>query len=276
VIFRDYATGEKPVRKPFLASLFFFIYCVPLFAIGNKIAVAAFEYPPIYQDSPEKGLSGDLVVAAFKAVGIDVELRFFPVNRMVQVVSSGEAVCGIGGAILFSDPAVAGTVTIAAPVQYVVQTFLYDSRKFPQGIKWTNLAELSKYRIGVLGGSGIARFLEKTRELSLESNNVHDGSAKQLQAGRVDLWAIVDLTGVMYMKRLFPAEAAQYRFTSAYNRGDVSVIFSKKADPDGTYLAKFRKGLAAIKKDGTYMDLMEKYYGGKSAINRDSLTDDMR
>jgi ABC-type amino acid transport substrate-binding protein len=31
-----------------------------------------------------------------------------------------------------------------------------------------------------------------------------------------------------------------------------------------------------IKKDGTYMKIMAKYYGGADAINKDALTDDMK
>ncbi len=268
--------GGVVVKKNFVALLAFCFFGITIVRAADRIVVAAFEYPPIYQDTADKGLSGDIVVAAFNAVGIDVDLVFLPVNRMVRAVNSGDAVCGIGGAILFADPAVSANVTVAAPVQYVVQTFLYDARKYPQGIAWKNLADLSGYRIGALGGSGIAKFLGDARGLTLDLNTVHDGSAKQLHAGRVDLWAIVDLTGIMYMRRLFPEEASNYRYTAPFNRGDVSVVFSRRRDPSGAYLAKFREGLAVIKRNGAYLRIMEKYYGGRSAINRAALTDDMR
>lgn len=245
-------------------------------AANEQIIVVAFEYPPIYQNGPDNGLSGDIVVAAFKAVDIDVELRFLPVQRMVQTVSDGQAVCGIGGAVLFSSPEVAPKVTVSSVVQYVTQTFMYDARRYPAGVAYTDIGDMTGYGIGLLRGSGIMRFLEMTPSLNLIPNSVHEGSAKQLALGRIDVWAIVDLTGMMFMRKIYPDEAANFRFTPPFNRGDVSVVFSKKMDPDKKYNDRFRQGLAAIKANGTYMQLMAKYYGSEAAINRDSLTDDMR
>lgn len=248
---------------------------VTLFA-NEKIIVAAFEYPPIYQDEAEKGLSGDLVVAAFKAVNIDVDLEFFPVARMVYAVADGQAVCGIGGALLFEARDVAQAVTVSTIVNYVTQVFMYDSRKFPAGFSFKRLDDMAKYSIGVLNASGIMKFLEKDKNLKLEPNSGHESTAKQLHLGRIDAWAIVDLTGMMYMKKLFPAEAGNYKYTRYFNRGDVSLVFSKKMDPDNKYNAKFKEGLAIIKKDGTYMKIVAKYYGGRDSINREALADDMK
>ena len=245
-------------------------------ATNEKIVVAAFEYPPIYQNGADKGLSGDIVVAAFNAANIEVEMKFLPVLRMVQAVREGEAVCGIGGKVLFSAPDVAPKVSVSAVVQYVTQTFMYDVRRFPDGIAFRDIGDMTGHGIGVLRGSGIMRFLEMTRSLNLIPNNVHEGSAKQLQLGRIDAWAIVDLTGMMYMRKLFPYDVANFKFTPPFNRGDVSLVCSKKMDPDSAYRDRFREGLAAIKANGTYMQLMAKYYGSKDAINRESLTEDMR
>jgi len=243
---------------------------------NEQVIVAAFEYPPIYQNEADKGLAGDLVLEAFKAVNIDAKFQFTPVARMVVTVGNGEALCGIGGAVLFDAPEVKPAVTVGPAVQYVSQVYVYSTKKYPQGLVFARPEDAAPYRIGVLNASGIMKFLEKTPGLKLEAATGHDSTAKQLQMGRVDLWAIVDLTGLMYMKKLFPAESVDYRYTKAFNRGDVSVVFSKKQDPEGAYLKKFQEGLAAIKKNGTYMKVMAKYYGGKESINKEALTDDMK
>jgi polar amino acid transport system substrate-binding protein len=243
---------------------------------NETIVVAAFEYPPIYQNGKEKGLSGDIVVAAFKAVDIDVDMQFLPVSRMVATVKEGLAVCGIGGSVLFAAPDVAENVTVSSVIQYVSQTFLYNCKEYPAGIAFSSLSDMKNYRIGVLGGSGIMRFLNREKGLNLVANTSHDGTARQLQSGRVDVWAVVDLTGIRSMKRLFPKEASDYRCTKPFNLGDVSVVFSKKLDPNDLYDGYFKKGLATIKKNGTYLRLMAQYYGGEAAINRDALVPDMR
>ena len=196
--------------------------------------------------------------------------------RMIRRVSEGEALCAIGGAILFNEPDTLRTVEISSVVQYVVQTFIYDTRRYPEGITYGPLSDMRPYEIGVLNGSGIMRFLEQASGLKLHPNTHHEGTVRQLIQGRVDVWAIVDLTGLMYLKNLFPAEADHYRFTEPYNIGDVSLVFSKIRDPENRYNTLFRQGLEIIKKNGTYLEIMAKYYGGKDRINPRALSWDMR
>jgi ABC-type amino acid transport substrate-binding protein len=244
--------------------------CAPgVFAV-EKIEVAAFEYPPIYQDARDKGLSGELVIAAFKAVGIDAELHFYPVARMVLYVSAGREACALGGAVLFKDPQVAPKVRVSGPIQRVSQVFLYDRRRYPSGIEFGALKQLRNYRIGALHSSGIMKYLQESEALALSPNTSHDGSAKQLQAGRIDLWAVVDLTGHYYMKKYFPDEAKYFAQTASFNKGDISLVCSRQRDTDGAYLQKFSEGLAQIRKNGTYVRIMAKYYGGAQRINPDA------
>jgi ABC-type amino acid transport substrate-binding protein len=246
----------------------------PLQAAG-KIEIAAFEYPPIYQDKTDKGLAGDLVVAAFKAAGVDAELKFYPVARMVNTVAEGGAYCAIGGTVLFEPPDVARSLNVAGLVLYVSQVFIYDAREHPEGISYSRLEDMGRYRIGLLKSSGVMKILEKARGLNLEPTGTHESSANQLKQGRIDVWAIVDLTGEMYLKQLFPEEARFFKRTKAFNRGDVSLACSRKLDPGNEYSARFREGLARIKANGTYMQIMARYYGGKTLINKDALPEDV-
>lgn len=241
----------------------------------ERITIAAFEYPPIYQNAESKGLSGEIVIEAFKAAGIEAELRFYPVARMILNVADGKEVCGIGGSVLFEAPEIASEVRVSEVVQYVSQGFLYDSRKYPLGFRFESLEDLKAYRIGVLYSSGIMKFLEKEK-LRLEPSTSHKSAALQLHTGKVDLWAIVDLTGLMYVRELFPKDAHFYKNTRPFNRGDVSLVCSKRRDPQQRYGEKFKKGLATIKRNGTYLRIMAKYYGSLASINKEAMTDDMR
>src|ERR1035437_122684 len=114
----------------------------------EKIELAAFEYPPIYQNGADKGLSGDIAVAAFKAVDVNAELRFFPVARMILSVSTGQSICAIGGTVLFEEAQVMESVRIGSVIQYVVQTFVFDRRKYPEGVAYANLGQLRNFKIG--------------------------------------------------------------------------------------------------------------------------------
>ena len=232
-------------------------------------------YTPIYQNSAEKGLAGDLVEASFQSSGIDAEFKFLPAFRVVRAVADGEVNCGIGGSVLFQLAPIIGKVNISSVVQYVSQVFFYNVAKYPNGIGFHSLEDMKKYRIGVLRSSGIQAFLEKGG-LDLIANSFHEGSARQLQTGRIDVWATVDLTGLLFISSLFPSESASYQHTKPFNRGDVSVVFSKVADPDGHFQTRFQQGLAAIKRNGTYLKIMSRYYGGIDKIDRQALSEDMR
>lgn len=261
-------------RRLLFLSLSIYLFASGSLATVPALEVLAFEYPPIYHAGEPAGLACELATAAFAAADIAVSFRFLPVNRMIQSLARGDAVCALGGAVLFKEEAVASRVRVSKPLHYVLQVFLYDVREFPQGLEWTSPGDLANYRIGVLEGSGIHRFLRNFGPLSFELNSIHSGSARQLQAGRVDLWAIVDLTGRMYMEELFPEEAAKYHTSRHYERGDVSVVFSRERDPWQVFEGAFLAGLAEIKRNRTYEKIFDAYYDGD--IPPQAMSDDMR
>lgn len=257
-----------------VCSTFLISSAINVFA-EDRITIGAFEFPPIYQDGADKGLSGDIALAALKASGVEARLEFFPVARMVQNVAAGEIHCALGGKVLFENPEVASVVRIVAPLQYVSQVFFFDLRKYPDGVAFNQVDELGDYRIGALEASGIMNILRKSGTLVIHKNSSHQGLAQQLALGRIDLWATVDLTGMKYLRDNFPQEYRHYRYSQPFNRGDVSFVCSRRRDPDNVLGRRFEQGLRAIKSDNTYLTIMARYYGGKSLINPNTLPDDL-
>ena len=253
------------------------LFLLPPAAPGREsVVVGAFEYPPIYQDSPDPGLACEIVLAAFDAAGMDARLEFLPVLRMIQTLAKGNLPCAIGGEVLFREDHVRTAVSLSAPFMFVLQTFIFDSARFPDGIPYSSLADLRHLRIGVLNGSGVMRYLSEPAVLSLDKNVSHEGSAKQLLSGRIDLWGIVDLTGFLFLRNLFPDDASRFSAAKPFNRGDISLAVSNLADPDARLLRAFETGLAAIKANGKYLEIMAKYYGSPSKINPEALSDDIK
>ena len=253
------------------------VFCALVVAPAQaQVVVGAFEFPPIYQNAPQKGLSGDLALAALKAAGSEGQLRFFPVARMVRAVAEGDIACALGGRILFAAPEVASKVHISTVVQYVSQVFFFDIRRYPDGVEYSAISDLAGYRIGVLHSSGIMHILSDQGHLRLEPATSHQGLARQLAVGRIDLWATVDLTGMAQLSELFPDESRYYRYTQPFNLGDVSFVCSKKRDPDNALGRLFENGMTKIIKDGTYLEIMARYYGNQAAINRNSLNDEQK
>ena len=264
-------------RRRSLLRVFAGVLCSVGVAFAQEpIVIGAFEFPPIYQNAARKGLSGDLALAALKAAGREAQLRFYPAARMVKAVADGEVACALGGRVLFEAPEIADRVRVTTVIQYVNQVFFFDLRRYPDGVKYSRVGDLADYRIGVLDSSGIMHILSDQGHLRLEPATSHQGLARQLALRRIDLWATVDLTGVTYLRELFPDEFANYRYTQPFNRGDVSFVCSRERDPDGALGQLFERGMKKIIDDGSYLEIMAYYYGDQAAINRHALNDEQQ
>ncbi|MCD1654861.1 transporter substrate-binding domain-containing protein [Treponema zuelzerae] len=243
---------------------------------GQPLTLLAFEYPPIYQNEENPGVACEIALAAFKEADIEAVLSFLPVKRMIASLSAGEAHAAIGGRILFKHELTSGTVAPSNTIMHVLQTFIYDTRRFPEGLNYSSLTELSPYRIGVLNGSGIMEFLKKESALTLIPNTIHEGSARQLYHGWIDLWAIVDLTGLAYIRNLYPAENKSFKaYSLPYEIGDITVFFSAKQDPEGILNASFTEGFKKILSNGTYLKILQSYYGETSSIPEEALAPEL-
>lgn len=262
------------MKRNTFVVLFFFSFA--LIFTEESLSILSFEYPPIYQNSFRKGLACDLVIEAYKSVGIDVNIIFYPVQRMISQIYKNDNVCCIGGTILFTDKDKNVDLLFSDPFMYVVQTFIYDSKKYKTGISYNSLNDLQNYRIGVLNASGIMKFLQQNSELELIPNNIHIGSAKQLVYNFIDLWAIVDLTGLYYLKEIEKEKSSLFKTTTPYKFGDISVVFSKNHDRGLYYYKKYIEGMRKIKDNGKYMEIMAFYYGSYDKINKNALAYDMR
>jgi ABC-type amino acid transport substrate-binding protein len=268
------APGSAAQRRSLLRVIAGVLCSVGVAFAQAQVVIGAFEFPPIYQNAAHKGLSGDLALAALKAAGREAQLRFYPAARMVKAVADGEVACALGGRVLFEAPEIADRVRVSTVIQYVSQVFFFDIRRHPDGVKYSATNDLAGYRIGVLESSGIMRILSNQGPLRLAPATSHEGLARQLALGRIDLWATVDLTGLAQLRALFPDESRYYRYTRPFNLGDVSFVCSKKRDPDNALGRLFEKGMKKIVEDGTYLEIMARYYGEPAAINRDSLNDE--
>lgn len=79
----------------FLFCLLFLLMCGVSHAAENKIVLATGEWPPyVGAELPGQGATAQVVREAFKAVGVDVEFRFFPWSRTVYEAKSNPEIIG--------------------------------------------------------------------------------------------------------------------------------------------------------------------------------------
>jgi polar amino acid transport system substrate-binding protein len=215
----------------------------------------------------------ELVRAAFKAEGLSVNWEVLPPLRCNASTSDGSILADFTSVKTFSNSKDAVIFPSPAAVNLDIVAF-FDTRKLPNGLEFDTVKSLGKYKIGLLAGTGsIAVF--KNAGVNFETILEVETMVKMLDAGRVDAIVLGDLVGLYNLRKLFPESAKAFKYKSVYS-SPVDLGFSTKAPNYRTYFDKYQEGMRTIKKNGTYMDIFAKYYGGPSKINKNALAEDMK
>jgi polar amino acid transport system substrate-binding protein len=231
-------------------------------ALASKpIKVSSTVYPSFSQPDLMPGLGNgvlyDLTVQAYKAVDSEVQIDFIPMARIVWSVTENNYDAALGTINWFAkeqkDHLVEAVDLLTANI-----VFFYKKKRFPDGIAYEQLSELKKFKVGSLRGSATIPLLEKagiTPELVAEL----DQNFKKLDAGHIELTVAIDLTGRNILKKLFPDAADDY----ATVKKPVLSITTSMAFPKGQSapLQAFKKGLDRILENGTFYEIIERYYG---------------
>jgi ABC-type amino acid transport substrate-binding protein len=82
-----------------------------------------------------------------------------------------------------------------------------------------------------------------------------------LQLGRIDFWVEEETTAFDTIHKVFPGEVQNFKAlqTNCWPLGSAYMIASKKFPNAQSTLEKFNKGLAKIKKNGTYKKITANY-----------------
>jgi ABC-type amino acid transport substrate-binding protein len=96
----------------------------------------------------------ELVGAAFKAQGHDVEWQIVPDARQLEMVRKGEVLAGVNGTKSISD-ADKDLVQYYTPQMMNIDIVaFYNTKKLPDGPVFEKVSDLKKYSIGLLQGTG--------------------------------------------------------------------------------------------------------------------------
>lgn len=254
-------SGENMRRSIYFITITFSIFiCTSVFA-SKPIKVSSTIYPSFSQPEvmPGKGngVLYDLTVEACKAAGTKLQIDFIPMARIVSSVTENNYAAALGTINWFTreqkDHLVEAVDLITANI-----VFFYKKERFPDGISYEQLSDLKNYKVGSIRGSSTLPLLEKagiTTELVAEL----DQNLKKLDAGHIDLTVAIDLTGRNMLKKIFPDSADDF---SIVEKPVLSIMTSlaflkEQSGP----LQSFKKGLDTILENGTFYEIVERYYG---------------
>ena len=223
----------------------------------TAIKLAYNDWSPYHSpDMPNQGPIAEIVKQAFKRVGYNAKLEFFPLANLMEKLKSGRYDAGFAAyyskqrakEYVFSDP-----IGICSRVAFL--------KKKTTKIRFTKLEDLEPYRIGVTRGYiyavpefDNAKFLNKIESASEEA------SILNLLKGRLDLVIIDKVVAQYLIDKKFRANIDEFDYLEFTNEKGELYLFISETNKEAERIKKdFDYGLKLIKEDGTFDRIIKNY-----------------
>ena len=244
----------KKVKKViFIAVLFFCIITAQSYA--QNITIVANIWPPyVDQALPDDGLAMKIVKTAFARSGYTADIK---VEKWDKVLYGSElGVYEVVGAVwkskerqeklLYSQPYLKNNIVLIANVN--------------NPLEFNALSDLRGLLVGILKDYAYdEKFMNDAKILKFQANRLTQNLIA-VQNGKLDV-AVADKRLAMYeLKTFMGSNRSEFRFLPKHLASRHLYIAAPKGNAESKVLIqKFNQGLAAIKKDGTYLKILEEY-----------------
>lgn len=237
----------KKILIPFLLVLF----SIP--AYSEVITAAQDPWPPFVNEGGNPGISVELVAAAFKSQGYQLDMKLMPWKRAMSEVK--EANIDVLIAVWHTKDR-AKSMTFSEP--YASNKLKFITRA-DDSFEYKGLDSLKGKSVGVARGYGYGDdFVSSTHFQRPEANDLV-ANLKKLSAKRIDM----TLDDEIVAKAQISAnglDVNRFRFTkNALSENALHVSSSKSNSQGKRFIEAFNKGLTEIKRNGTYKKIMAKY-----------------
>ena len=242
--------------KRILVLISFLICLTGSAAAAGPITLATGEFAPYTSDTMEgKGIFTEIVTAVLAEMGKTPVYKFYPWKRCESAVATNKAWAAFPYVITEERSKTFMFTDVVLPSREMF--FFYGDRM--DGVTWETLGDLKSYKIG----GTIGYHYEKTFKaagLNVDYNPKEIASVKKLKAGRVDLVPMDEAVGRQHIKSAFPEATGDFKTLAKPNSETPLRLMVNKNAPDAVALVeKFNTALAAIKSNGTYQSILQKY-----------------
>ena len=225
----------------------------PVFLVG--------EWPPFCSQKQENfGMLNEIVTAAFKEVGIEIEYEWMPWSGALELAKAGKEYCGSIG---------------WAKDDYKLKHFNYSEDGLCQTIHgflhrkdfkfdWETVDDLKGLTIGHTRGytyMGVVADYKDKGIFNIELVDTDEINLTKLINKRIDLFDTNIIVSEHLLKSKFPAEQSMQITHHPKLTTDeyLYLIISKKYPESEFLLDQFNKGFSIIKQNGIYDKIVEKY-----------------
>lgn len=229
------------------------------------------DYPPYYSEAALDGLGPDgaghgfvldVVAAAYRAVGVEARFVFEPVLRSMHTVTR-QGFAGLVGCGPVLRAMEGGEVFESVPISRFRTLFHYFRSHFAgRGVpRCRTLEDLHGYRVtNILGGTTKERL--ETAGIIAQPTPHLDQGLRMLRSGRVDFWVATGMAARFMVGRDMPEmlpDLAHLDFVLFEGTNDVN--FDRRRPDYARLKEQLEKGLRIIRDDGTYLRILESYFG---------------
>lgn len=253
------------MKKLLVMFLFLIMIAGTLSAQVKVMEFVTFPYPPFMGKSgvSEDGLLIDLVKEALLTQNIQLKISYAPTKRAMATFLENEVPAYIGLVDNFSqaDRAIIDNIKLV-PIRFMC---FYLSKTFPNSFTFDTYQDLKSYSIGVMVG-GLTEKIAIENKLNYDSAPDIDAVFKKLILNRNQVGVAVDLSINNYIAE--KGKASENLFSvhkKPFIVAQSSLLLNKKNPQYAVYSEKILSGLKAIAQNGTWLRVLELYYGKGNA-----------
>lgn len=233
----------------------------------EKIRLTTGEWAPyISQGAPHQGLFTQITTEAFALQGVDVELGFFPWQRVYQLSKSGEW----DGTIAYAKTTEREKYYTYSDPVYTGKYVFFHLKSYP--MKWQTYSDLNMITIAAtrgFGGMG-QEFIdaENSKVIKVERLASDVQSFQMLLLNRVQAVASDMEVGYALIHKLFGSEKSILITHNDHliQYAKYHLVLSKNSKRTPELIKKFNLGLAALKQSGRYNQIIKEFYQDRPGI----------
>ncbi|MCL6416838.1 transporter substrate-binding domain-containing protein [Aestuariirhabdus sp. Z084] len=262
---------EHPVTGAIVISLFLLSALIPLRALAaNIVLLTNSEWPPYFSEGQKHyGIGSHIVTEAFALEGIEVEFRFFPPRRALELAKNGD----FDGTVGWQLNEERKQFLIASDTIWKTDWVFFHLKSTQ--FDWNSFYDLGDLRIGgTVGYMYTPEFqqAERTGLFSLDRGPSDDQGMKKLMARRFDIFPQIKEIGYYQASRLFTPEqrALLTHHPKAFGHHKDQLLLSNKNKDSAQLMERFNRGLKKLRDSGKMQAFFDALERGEYNLPTDS------
>lgn len=242
--------------KALILSVVFALFAAYPALADKSVLLVTNEYAP-YVTGVERrpGFFYEVVVAAFERVGVKADIQFRPWRRCAMLVEEGVAF----GAFPYAKTRERSEyANFSDSIGECRNVFFYLRGRLGD-FDYTGLADLRRFSIAGTSGNYYEEIFKRAR-LRVDYAPGEASGVRKVWEMRTDLFAEDEMVGWTLINRIFPSNKKMFGSTpTPWNINQQHIMVSVRYPGSRKLMERFNRGLKAIREDGTYRLIYERY-----------------